>query len=72
METVTRVASSNISWVAIQKVVETRTAFYASSHKNLYQIIPKRSFKNNADLARFRELAKAKLGEKAHIKGTDV
>ena len=68
IETATGVASSTISWVAIQKVVETSTAFYVSSHKNLYQVVPKRSFKDDADLQRFREMAKSKLGKKASVK----
>ncbi len=70
IETVTGVASSTIAWIAIQKVVETSTAFYVSSHKNLYQIVPKRAFRDNADIVRFRELAKSKLGKKARVKKT--
>jgi hypothetical protein len=68
IETVTGVASSTISWVAIQKVVETSAAFYVSPQKNIYQIVPKRAFKDSADLERFRELTKSKLGKKASVK----
>ena len=68
IETVTGVASSTFSWVAIRRVVETSTAFYVSSQKNIYQIVPKRAFKNAADLDRFRDLVKSKLGKNASLK----
>jgi hypothetical protein len=68
IETVNGVASSTVSWAAIQKVVETSAAFYLSSQKNLYQIVPKRSFKADGDLDRLRALAKEKLGSKAQVR----
>jgi hypothetical protein len=43
-------------------------AFYLSAQKNLYQIIPKRAFKAEADMERFREMAWTNLGRKAKLK----
>lgn len=68
IETVTGYGSSNVSWTAIQRVAETSSAFYVSSQKNLYQIVPKRSFQAAAEIERFRELVRSKLGKKARVK----
>ena len=68
IDTVTGIGSSTVSWLAIQKVVETSRAFYVSSQKNLYQIVPKRSFKSSVDIERLREMARAHLGRRAKVK----
>lgn len=68
IDTVTGSASSTVSWSAVQKFIETSTAFYVSSQNNMYQIVPKRSFKSDSDRDELRALAKAQLGSKAKVR----
>ncbi len=57
--------SSRHNWNVYWKACETRNAFYLYLADNLAHLIPKRSFGSDAELQRFREIARASLDPKA-------
>jgi hypothetical protein len=63
-------ASSENSWDIYWRAVEAKSAFYLYAATNLAVILPKRCFTSEEQMQRFREIARAALGDKARgIKG---
>lgn len=64
----TRLSSAVVAWEAVQKVVETRTAFYLYLQKSICHVLPKRGLRNEAELDRLRAVLVSKLGPKAKVR----
>lgn len=58
---------SNISWNDVMKVTEDRKRFLFFYNKFEVSIIPKRAFTQPDSIARLRQLALTKLGERASV-----
>jgi hypothetical protein len=60
--------NASITWEAVRRVVETRRAFHMFSQKNLFHIVPKRGFADDAAIAAVRMLLVEKLARRARVK----
>jgi YcxB-like protein len=58
----TRGAQSDVKWSRFLRLRESRQHFMLYQSADLYQIIPKRGFVGEEDLARFREIATRGMG----------
>jgi hypothetical protein len=58
----TPTVDSRLAWTHYHDVLESDRVFMLVFGKRLYTVIPKRAFKEAAELSRFRDLAKRKIG----------
>jgi len=65
----TGLSSAVVAWEAVQKMVETQSAFYLYLQKSICHVIPKRGLKSEVDLGRLRTILATKLSSKAKLKG---
>jgi hypothetical protein len=64
----TGLSSAVIAWEAVQKVAETKEAFYLYLQKSICHVVPKRGVQTEADLGRLRLILASKLGSKAKLR----
>ncbi len=60
--------SSKLSWENYEKMQETNEDFVGYLKNYTFHIIPKNFFKGEEQIIEFRELVRAKLGDKAELK----
>lgn len=63
----TGLSSAVVAWEAVQKVVETRTAFYLFLQKSICHVIPKRGARNQGDVVRLGAMLASRLGSRAKL-----
>lgn len=56
--------NSSIEWNHYLKTIENKRFFYLVYGKNMFTIVPKRSFMNDEEEALFREMVNEKIGKK--------
>ena len=67
IESKTLTSSSSRDWEGYAKIYETAKDFIFFSQENVFAVIPKRFFKNQAEIEALRELVSRKLGERAKL-----
>lgn len=63
-------AASVMSWDSFHAAYETRDLFILPQTSAIMQILPKRLFQDDAQIAAFRELVQRHLGDKAKLRHT--
>jgi YcxB-like protein len=64
----TGLSKSTVDWGAVQRVVETRGAFYLFLHKSIFHVVPKRGLRSKLDLDRLRAMVEVKIGSRAKLR----
>ena len=67
IESKTPITSSSRDWESYSKIYETTKDFIFFSQENVFATIPKRFFKNQAEIEALRRLVSRKLGERAKL-----
>ena len=53
--------SAKVKWAAYMRAKETRSFFLLYTAANFANVLPKRSFKNESEIAAFRDLVRQKV-----------
>ncbi|MBC7795957.1 MAG: YcxB family protein [Pyrinomonadaceae bacterium] len=67
IEFFSQTASSQILWIDLVKVVESRTDFLLFPQPQISYLIPKRAFESESQINDFREMLRSALGDKAKL-----